>query len=68
MAKKFIKYWHKMDEKEKQKILKNVFCSNCFVTEIVDYTIGEENCGLVLKGKCKTCGKDVARVVEGVRK
>ena len=42
----------------------NVFCSNCYVTTIVDYTMSDEKHGIVIKGKCKKCGKAVARVVE----
>ena len=46
-------------------IVKNVFCSNCLMTEIVDYTINLSGTGcVVLKGTCKKCGKPVARVLE----
>jgi hypothetical protein len=34
------------------------------LTTIVDYTVEEEEYGLILKGKCKKCGGPVARVIE----
>ena len=40
----------------------NVWCSHCSdVVQIVDYVVKESPPGIVLKGKCKNCGKDVAR-------
>jgi hypothetical protein len=59
-----IRKWNKLDKATKQRLLENVFCSDCFVTTIVDYEITMEKAGIVLRGKCKKCGKDVARVVE----
>jgi len=56
--------WSKIPKDIQRKILDNVFCSNCFVTTIVDYTMIDEKHGIVIKGKCKKCGKDIARVVE----
>ena len=56
--------WNKIPKNMQRKILDNVFCSNCFVTTIVDYTMSDEEHGIVIKGKCKKCGKDIARVVE----
>jgi hypothetical protein len=34
------------------------------LTTIVDYTVEEDEFGLILKGKCKKCGEPVARVIE----
>ncbi len=56
--------WRKIPENIRQQLINNVFCSKCLVTTIVDYTLHEEKEGILLQGKCKTCGKDVARLVE----
>ena len=58
--------WAKRSREEQNIILTNVFCSNCHVTTIVDYTIEPDDYGILLKGKCKTCGKEVARLVENI--
>ncbi len=42
----------------------NVFCSTCGVTTIADYTMHDDKLGILLKGKCNKCGKNVARLVE----
>jgi hypothetical protein len=34
------------------------------VTTIVKYALYNDRFGILLKGKCKKCGKDVARLVE----
>ncbi len=34
------------------------------MTTIVDFTGGVEGGDLVLRGKCKTCGEKVARLIE----
>lgn len=51
-----------------KKIESNVFCGHCnddHVTTIVDYhAYVLDNYDLLLKGKCKKCGSDVARVLE----
>lgn len=60
------KKWGKIPEDIQQKLIDNVFCSTCFTTTIIDYTLHDDEYGIVLKGTCKTCGKDVARVVEDV--
>lgn len=56
--------WKKIPKDFRQKLINNVFCSKCYTTTIVDYTLHNEDAGVLLKGKCKTCGKDVARLVE----
>jgi hypothetical protein len=56
--------WNKMPKDIQKRILDNVFCSNCYVTTIVDYTMSDEEHEIVIKGKCKKCGKDIAHVVE----
>ncbi|MFC4025253.1 hypothetical protein ACFOUV_15765 [Oceanobacillus longus] len=56
--------WSKIPRDTQELLLNNVFCSNCFETTIVDYTLHNNENGVLLKGKCKKCGGDVARVVE----
>lgn len=59
-----LRKWKKIPKDLQYRLVNNVFCSKCFETTIVDYTLHDDDHGVVLKGKCKTCGKDVARVVE----
>ncbi|RMD01107.1 hypothetical protein D9O40_09065 [Clostridium autoethanogenum] len=56
--------WAKVPKNIQQLIIKNVFCSKCGVTTIVEYTINNDKFGILLKGKCKKCGNDVRRLVE----
>lgn len=56
--------WSKIPKKFQEKIIHNVFCSNCGATTIVDYTMENDRFGILLKGKCNTCGGNVARLVE----
>jgi hypothetical protein len=58
------KKWSKLPKDLKHKLLENVFCSNCGVTTIVEYTMHNDKFGVLLKGKCKKCGMEVARLVE----
>ncbi|MBO8157176.1 MAG: hypothetical protein H0Z32_12005 [Bacillaceae bacterium] len=61
------KKWLSIPKDIRKKLLKNVFCVNCLgAVEITSYIIEEHEMGIVLKGKCKNCGHDVARVVEDV--
>jgi len=54
-----------MPENIKQKILSNVWYSNCMdVVSVVDYVIENDKLGLIISGKCSICGSEVARVVE----
>ena len=56
--------WKKVPKNIRQQLLSNVFCSKCLVTTIVDYTLHTTDEGVLLQGKCKTCGENVARLVE----
>ena len=59
------KRWKRIPQEAQGKILANVWCGNCRDTvQIVLETAEIESKVLILKGKCKTCGKDVCRVVE----
>lgn len=50
----------------RKKVLSNVFCSKCSVTTIVDYSFTAEKDGIMICGKCKKYGEDVARYVEEI--
>jgi hypothetical protein len=57
--------WNELPKDLQIRILDNVFCGNCIVTTIVEYDIVLSAEGFVLlKGKCKKCGDNVARVVD----
>lgn len=56
--------WSKLPQTLKHRLLGNVFCSNCGATTVVDYTLHDNVSGILIKGKCNKCGKDVARLVE----
>lgn len=59
-----LKKWREMPSDWKELLLNNVFCSNCKITSVVDYTVVSGEYGIVLKGKCAKCGERVARSVE----
>lgn len=61
---KALKKWSKMPEDWKETFLNNVFCSNCKLTSIVGYAVGNDAHGIELQGKCVNCGRSVARYVE----
>lgn len=48
----------------RERLLSNVFCLKCRVTTIEDYSVFDEDNGILLQGKCKTCGGEVARLIE----
>lgn len=56
--------WAKIPKNVQEQFLKNVFCTTCSVTTIVNYSLHNDKLGVLLKGQCKKCGKDVVRVVE----
>lgn len=58
------KKWYKIDRFKRKMLEQNVFCSTCGVTTIVNYNIEEIGGDLSLKGQCKHCHKEVARVIE----
>ncbi|MFC5649416.1 hypothetical protein ACFPYJ_09780 [Paenibacillus solisilvae] len=60
-----LKTWKTIPQLYRDKLVRNVFCGNCKdVVEIIQYSITENKYGLILEGKCRTCGGPVARVVE----
>lgn len=60
-----LKKWEDMLAKDKHKILENVYCKSCVSSvEMVKYKAVLEGVGVVLRGKCRMCGHEVARVLE----
>lgn len=54
-----------MPKNIREKLLSNVWCTNCSdVVKVVEYSIEDDKLGLIIKGKCTTCNGEVARVVE----
>ncbi|WP_078382227.1 hypothetical protein [Sutcliffiella halmapala] len=59
------KKWLSIPKDIRSQIRDNVFCARCLdVATINSFTIEEDKFGIVLKGKCKKCGHEVARLVE----
>lgn len=59
-------FWERIPENIREELLANVWCMTCRnITTIIDYTGSLEKGDLILKGKCKHCGNEVARVIEG---
>lgn len=61
---KAIQKWSKIPKHIQKKLLKNVFCSTCGTTTIVDFSMYDHKAGILFKGKCKKCNKMVARLIE----
>lgn len=59
-----IQKWSKIPKHVQEKLLENVFCSTCGTTTIVDYSMYDDKAGILFKGKCKKCNKEVARLIE----
>ena len=59
------KKWLAIPAAIRKELERNVWCGNCSdVVQIVNFTVQDSPPGIVLKGKCKNCGKDVARFIE----
>jgi ribosomal protein S27AE len=58
------KRWLAYPSDIRKKFEDNVFCSTCSVTTIVDYHVDSVNHKLVLRGHCKKCNSQVARVID----
>ena len=57
--------WATIPREARERILKNVFCTECGGSvEIIKFKGEERDGNLVLTGSCATCGHKVARVVE----
>ncbi|OIK13062.1 hypothetical protein BIV60_14740 [Bacillus sp. MUM 116] len=59
------KKWHSIPAELRQALERNVFCGKCCdAVQIVDYTVKDSPPGIILQGKCKNCGGNVARFIE----
>ncbi|MBE0448310.1 MAG: hypothetical protein IBX64_09485 [Actinobacteria bacterium] len=59
------KRWDKIPKWAQTKILDNVYCGKCMnMVSIVLETAKIQGANLILRGKCKTCGHEVCRLVE----
>ncbi len=56
--------WNTIEKENQEKLLNNVWCSNCKCTKIINYRIYNDSSGIVLHGNCDKCGKKVTRVIE----
>ena len=64
-AKAAFKAWESLPEAVRRRVLENAYCGKCEGSvEMADHTAVFEGAGLVLRGKCKKCGHEVARVLE----
>jgi predicted house-cleaning noncanonical NTP pyrophosphatase (MazG superfamily) len=61
---KALKKWGQVPDYAKDLILSNVYCSKCGNTTVVDYSMHSDRLGIVINGKCVSCGSKVVRVVE----
>ncbi len=60
------KLWMRIPENIREELLASVWCSTCCsVATITNYIGNVKNGSLILKGKCKHCGNDAARLIEG---
>jgi hypothetical protein len=64
LNKSALEKWNAIPENIKKMLINNVFCRMCGVTTIIDFDIKNDELGIVLEGKCKKCGNEVARFIE----
>lgn len=59
------KFWAKIPDEFKEKVLNNVFCVKCLgPIRIKNYTGKIVQGDLILNGECSVCGHNVARLIE----
>ncbi|MEH7886570.1 RQC-minor-1 family DNA-binding protein [Bacillus sp. JJ1609] len=59
------KKWLSIPADFRQMLIRNVFCGNCLDTvQIEKYIIKDFRDTIVLEGKCKKCGNNVARIID----
>ncbi|WP_332634125.1 hypothetical protein [Halalkalibacter flavus] len=58
------KRWEAMPGDVRKKLEDNVFCPSCGVTTIVNYEVDSTDFMIILKGHCKKCNGQVARVID----
>ena len=69
MSKKITKeeLMHKIGANNFSLVKNNVYCAKCGITRIVDYEkdiVVDSSGDTILRGNCKKCGHNVARVLE----
>ena len=59
------KKWNSITPADQQMFLNNAWCTQCSnVTELKEPTFENVSQDLLIKGHCKTCNFDVARLIE----
>ena len=59
------KKWLAIPATTRKELERNVWCVDCSdVVQIVNYVVQDSPPSIVLTGKCKNCGKDVARYID----
>lgn len=61
---KVLEIWNRLSKDHQNVILANVFCYQCKMTTIKDYSIERSGLDIVLRGRCSKCNGPVARLVE----
>jgi hypothetical protein len=61
---KALEFWERFSKDRQNAILANVFCRQCKLTTIKDYSIERIGPDIVLRGRCSKCNGPVARLVE----
>lgn len=58
------KRWMSIPSHFRKQLEDNVICLKCGVTTIIDYQVDSDNYQIILRGKCKNCNGEVARVID----
>ncbi|WP_241657745.1 hypothetical protein [Anaerobacillus alkaliphilus] len=59
------KEWLKIPNEIRNQLIRNVWCATCSdVVKITNYVIQSHKLGIILDGKCGTCGQEVSRIIE----
>ena len=56
--------WRRVPKNRQQQFLHNVFCPECYMTTIINYSLKDDDFGILLVGQCKTCGQDIAKHID----
>lgn len=66
LSQEAMRRWNEISDDIKPQLLSNVYCSKCKDTvTIINFNAEIMDNDLLLKGKCKTCNHNVARLIEG---
>ncbi len=65
LSQEAMRRWNEIPDNIKPKLLSNVYCSKCKdMVTIINFQAEIMDNDLLLKGKCKTCNHNVARLIE----